>query len=67
MAAKGPFGMLPLWQQLGVEVQAQAYSNVFMVTGCITLVRMALAFCLRSGRPSSYATADSEDMVAVEM
>jgi MFS family permease len=67
MAAKGPSGMLPLWQQLGVEVQAQAYSNVFMITGCITLVGMALAFCLHNGRPSSYATADSEETVAIEM
>jgi hypothetical protein len=67
MAAKGPAGMLPLWQQLTVEVQAQAYSNVFMITGCITLLGVALAFCLRNGKPSTYATTDSDEAVAIEM
>jgi hypothetical protein len=53
MAARGPGGLLPLWQQLGVEVQAQAYSNVFMITGCTTFLGVALAFCLRNGKPST--------------
>jgi EmrB/QacA subfamily drug resistance transporter len=67
MVAKGPAGMLPLWQQLTVEVQAQAYSNVFMITAFITLLGVALAFCLRNGRPSTYASADSEETVVIEV
>jgi hypothetical protein len=64
MAAHGPEGMLPLWQQLSVEVQAQAYSNVFLITGALTFIGMALAFCLRSGKPSG---AEPEEAAAAEM
>ncbi|HTK66086.1 MAG TPA: DHA2 family efflux MFS transporter permease subunit [Pseudonocardia sp.] len=64
MAAHGPEGMLPLWQQLSVEVQAQAYSNVFLITGALTFIGMALAFCLRSGKPSG---AESEEAAAIEV
>jgi hypothetical protein len=53
-------------KELSVEVQAQAYSNVFMITGCITLAGIALAFCLRNGKPSTYATTDSEEPHAIE-
>jgi hypothetical protein len=66
MTAKGPSGTLPLWQQLSVEVQAQAYSNIFMITGCITLAGITLAFCLRNGKPNTYATTDSEEPHAIE-
>jgi EmrB/QacA subfamily drug resistance transporter len=64
LAAHGPEGLLPLWRQLVVEVQAQAYSNIFMITGTVTFVGVALAFCLRSGKPSG---AESEETSAVEM
>jgi hypothetical protein len=47
---QGPAGILPLWQQLEVEVQAQAYSNVFLVAGACTLAGVVLAFFLRSGK-----------------
>jgi hypothetical protein len=65
MVAKGPSGMLALWQQLTIEVQAQAYSNVFMITGCITLLGVLLAFRLRNGKPT---VSDTEgEALAVEM
>jgi EmrB/QacA subfamily drug resistance transporter len=44
-------GLIPLWNQLRVEVQAQAYSNVFLVTGIATLGGAALAAFLPSGHP----------------
>jgi MFS family permease len=53
MQKQGPAGLLPLWQQLQVEVQAQAYSNVFLVAGLSAMAGVALAFLLRSGRPTA--------------
>jgi EmrB/QacA subfamily drug resistance transporter len=50
MQQQGPSGLLPLWQQLQIEVQAQAYSDVFLVAGACTLAGVALAFFLRSGK-----------------
>jgi EmrB/QacA subfamily drug resistance transporter len=52
MQAAGQKGLLGLWQQLGNEVQAQTYSNAFIVAGALTLVSAVLAFFLPSGRPS---------------
>jgi EmrB/QacA subfamily drug resistance transporter len=49
MQSHGLGGLIPLWQQLTLEVQAQAYSNVFLVLGAITLVGAALALLLRHG------------------
>jgi EmrB/QacA subfamily drug resistance transporter len=60
--AQGPSALLPLWKQLVVEVQAQAYSNLFLITGALTFLGMALAFCLRSGKPSA-----AEEPAAVEV
>jgi EmrB/QacA subfamily drug resistance transporter len=53
MQQNGPTGLIPLWQQLQVEVQAQAYSNVFLVCGICSLAGALLALFLRSGRPSA--------------
>jgi MFS family permease len=50
MEKSGPAGLIPLWQQLRVEVQAEAYSNVFLVAGVSTLAGVALALFLRSGK-----------------
>jgi len=50
MRSNGPAGLIPLWQQLEVEVQAQAYSNVFLVAGSCTLLGVVLGFFLRSGK-----------------
>jgi hypothetical protein len=52
MQAGGQKGLLGLWQQLGNEVQAQTYSNAFIVAGALTLISAVLAFFLPSGRPS---------------
>jgi hypothetical protein len=53
MRSNGPSGLIPLWQQLQVEVQAQAYSNVFLVAGVCTMAGVVLAFFLRSGNAPS--------------
>jgi hypothetical protein len=48
--------LIPLWQHLKVEVQAEAYSNIFLVAGLFSLAGAALALLfLRSG-----PTADAE-------
>jgi EmrB/QacA subfamily drug resistance transporter len=62
LAGKGPSALLPLWQQLQVEVAAQAYSNVFLLAGWCTIGGALLALRLRTGR----APADDE-AVPVEM
>jgi EmrB/QacA subfamily drug resistance transporter len=56
MEKQGQAGLIPLWQQLQIEVQAQAYSNVFLVAGICTLAGVLLAFFLRHGN----ATVDNE-------
>jgi MFS family permease len=53
MRSNGPAGLIPLWHQLQVEVQAQAYSNVFLVAGVCTMAGVILAFFLRSGKAPS--------------
>jgi EmrB/QacA subfamily drug resistance transporter len=58
MEQQGQAGLIPLWQQLHVEVEAQAYSNVFLVAGLCTLVGVVLAFFLRNGKAPT--TADAE-------
>jgi len=54
----GLAGLLPMWQQLKIEVEAQAYSDVFLVAGVCTLAGALLAFALRSGKPTG--TGDAE-------
>jgi hypothetical protein len=49
MQQQGPGGLTPLWQQLQIHVQAQAYSDVFLIAGLCTLAGSLLAFTLRSG------------------
>jgi EmrB/QacA subfamily drug resistance transporter len=51
MAQQGPGGLIPLWQQLQTEVQAQAYGNVFLVAGLVTVAGTGLALFLRRGQP----------------
>jgi EmrB/QacA subfamily drug resistance transporter len=62
MEKRGPSGLIPLWQQLQIEVQAQAYSNVFLIAGICTLAGVLLAFVLRNGRPKT-----AEDAEPVEI
>ncbi|HTF51244.1 MAG TPA: hypothetical protein VK735_27700 [Pseudonocardia sp.] len=54
----GIAGLLPLWQQLKIEVEAQAYSDVFLVAGVSTLAGVLLAFALRSGKPKGGGDAE---------
>jgi hypothetical protein len=55
MQQQGQSGLIPLWQELSNQVQAQAYSHAFVVTGCVVLAGAVLAFLLRSGRPAAGA------------
>jgi MFS family permease len=52
MRHNGRAGLIPLWQQLTNEVTAQAYSNAFFLTGCVTLAGIFLAVLLRTARPT---------------
>lgn len=47
MQNKGPGGLIPLWNELNLQVQAQAYSNGFLIAGACTLVGAVLALFLR--------------------
>ncbi|MDT7638700.1 MAG: hypothetical protein QOC83_2988 [Pseudonocardiales bacterium] len=58
MEQQGPAGLISLWQQLHVEVEAQAYSNVFLIAGICTLGGVVLAFFLRHGK--AVDTGDTE-------
>ena len=55
MRQQGETGLLPLWQELSSQVQAQAYSSAFFAAGCVTLAGVFLALLLRSGPPTSGA------------
>jgi EmrB/QacA subfamily drug resistance transporter len=55
MQKQGQSGLIPLWQEVSNQVQAQAYSKAFVVTGCVVLAGAALALLLRSGRPAAGA------------
>jgi len=48
MQQGGQSGLIPLWQQLQTEVEAQAYSNIFLVVSVISIGGAVLAFFLRS-------------------
>jgi EmrB/QacA subfamily drug resistance transporter len=50
MQQQGPAGLIGLWQQLQTETEAQAYSNVFLIAGAVTLAGVLLALFLRSGK-----------------
>ncbi|HEY2206342.1 MAG TPA: DHA2 family efflux MFS transporter permease subunit [Pseudonocardia sp.] len=63
LGATGPGGLIPVWQRLHLEVQAQAYGNSFLIAGVLALVGVVLALFLRHGRPSS-GTADAEPVGA---
>jgi EmrB/QacA subfamily drug resistance transporter len=62
MSQNGPAGLAPLWQHLHLEVEAQAYSNTFLVVGVATLVAMFFALFLRHGRPTGAAKAEPVEM-----
>jgi EmrB/QacA subfamily drug resistance transporter len=62
MSHDGPDGLIPLWQQLHLEVEAQAYSNIFLIVGVATLIAMVCGLFLRHGRPVGGAKAEPVEM-----
>jgi EmrB/QacA subfamily drug resistance transporter len=58
--AHDPKALLGLWQRTRIEVQAQAYSNVFLIAGITTLAAVGLAFMLRTGSAPSAAAEPAE-------
>ncbi|HEY1972170.1 MAG TPA: DHA2 family efflux MFS transporter permease subunit [Pseudonocardia sp.] len=62
MQQHGPQGLLPVWQQMQVDVLAHTYSDIFLITGVLTLASVLLTFLLPKGRP----TGDTGH-IAVEM
>jgi len=53
MQQQGETGLLSLWQTLQTEVEAQAYSNIFLLVSIMTIGGAILGFFLRSVRSSS--------------
>jgi EmrB/QacA subfamily drug resistance transporter len=53
MEKQGPAGLLPLMERLQLEVQAESYSNVFLVSGVCTMGGVLLALFLRNGQAGS--------------
>lgn len=51
MEVQVPAGLIPLLRQLQADVQAQAYSNVFLVSGGCALAGVLFALMLPSGGP----------------
>ncbi len=50
---KGQTELYQLWQQVQGNVQAHAYSSVFVIAGTIAFAGAALAFLMPSGRPAA--------------
>lgn len=50
---KGQMELYQLWQQVQGNVQAHAYSSVFVIAGTIAFAGAALAFLMPSGRPAA--------------
>jgi len=53
MQQQGPDGLISLWQELQAEVSAQAYSNIFLVSGLLTLAAIGLAIFLRNAKAAA--------------
>jgi hypothetical protein len=53
MQEQGTTGLLPLYQEVSGQVQAQAYGTGFFLAGSVTLAGVLLALLLRSGRPAA--------------
>jgi hypothetical protein len=47
MQQQGPAGLLPLWTQLRLATQAQAYADLFLIAGGCALLGAMLALLLR--------------------
>jgi EmrB/QacA subfamily drug resistance transporter len=62
MRQQGPGGLVGLWQQLQLEVSAQAYSNIFYLIGIASCIGVILTLSLRSGRPRRSDSAEPLEM-----
>jgi MFS family permease len=47
---QGEAALIPLWQTLKNEVEAQAYSNIFLIVGMLTIGGVVMGFFLRSSK-----------------
>jgi EmrB/QacA subfamily drug resistance transporter len=56
MQQDGVGGLIPLWQQLSTEVQAQTYSNAFLAAAALTTVGAVAALCLPRKRATTTTT-----------
>jgi EmrB/QacA subfamily drug resistance transporter len=48
MIHTGPQGLIPLWQQLRIEVLAQSYSDIFLIITLVTALGAILALLVRN-------------------
>jgi EmrB/QacA subfamily drug resistance transporter len=55
LSGQGPMGLYPLLLKTQAQVQAQTYSNAFLVCTVLTVIGLVLAFFLRSGVAGSGA------------
>ncbi|HEY1972251.1 MAG TPA: hypothetical protein VGH89_30145, partial [Pseudonocardia sp.] len=54
LAAKGHTTLIGLWQQVTVQAATQAYTNVFLIAGALTLLGAILAaVLLPTGNPAA--------------
>ena len=63
MQQHGPAGLMPLWHQLGLQVQAEVDADVFLLAGAAALVGVVFALFLRHGRPTGTTGASSAEPV----
>jgi len=59
-------GLLGLWQQVQLHVEAMAYSNVFLVAAILTGVCVLLAIGLRKPQPQAPVTVVTEPTTAAD-
>jgi hypothetical protein len=60
MVEQGPLRLYPMWRQLQLQTLAQAYSDVFLVVGVLTLLSVGLAMMLRHGPAPREGTGQPE-------
>jgi MFS family permease len=53
--------LIAVWRELQLQVQAQAYSNTFLLTGLAALAGVGLALLLRHGQPTATGAAEPAD------
>jgi predicted MFS family arabinose efflux permease len=57
LASQSPSALIGLWQQVTVRAATEAYANVFLATGALTLVGAVLAaLLLPTGKPAAGGT-----------